>query len=161
MKYFEIDIFKNECDEDKFEGKFEAYKRYVNSIYEKIPFTIKLLARSIPLHDGKIKSIHIDSSNNKLEITIICGSNFAGYFEINILLKDACYDTNEIEALEGKSLEILYTEWELLEKGYNYKILFYPYHEISIDSSEVNIEMSTKNMDDFLEFSTGVKIQKT
>lgn len=160
MKYYTIEHHSGQISDKECKALSKAYKLYIDTNYQKMPLVIKLLINDIPLHDGKVKTISINSSDKSLTLTTICGNNLSGYFEICITFSNASYDLSQLKNLAGKSLEILYTEWELLDKGYNYKILFYPYCEISIDLSDVSVKIKAKQMDDYLNFSDKVIIKK-
>ncbi len=145
MKYFTKEWHNGKISDRKSSALAETYKEYIDKNVHRLPFSIRLLAKSISLHDGIIKYININSKNKTLEFLVSCGNLQIGYYEITILFKSASYNQKQIDELKQQQYEILYNEWEITDKGYNFKILFYPYFEISIDLSDLDIKIANIN----------------
>lgn len=82
MEYFTNEWFFSRFSEDHIETAKTEYWSYMDGIFDGLPFTIKLLAKSINLHDGII--IETSREREKLNIDLFCGDLQTGYFLLQL-----------------------------------------------------------------------------
>jgi hypothetical protein len=88
MKYFTREWCWSELNDKLIDKISKDYERYIDSIYIKFPFTLKLLTRKIKLHDGIISTISISSSQRTLSLSGIFGDLEIGYFKLEMHYKN-------------------------------------------------------------------------
>lgn len=60
MKYFTNDWFISRLPEEDLERIAEDYWNYIDSVFDKFPFTLKMLAKYVNLHDGIVLKSDLD-----------------------------------------------------------------------------------------------------
>jgi hypothetical protein len=82
MQYFTTQWFSGDIEDSEAEKIRIQYWSYIDSIYLELPFPLKLLAKHISLHDGKIVTCSL--LPDTFVITITCGDLQTGYFLLTI-----------------------------------------------------------------------------
>lgn len=141
MKYFNQDWCDSKLDDSLIEKIQENYWKYIESIYDKLPFTIKILSKWVYFHDGFVKNLNINTKTKICKINCLLGDLQTGYFILNVKYSDAELLSNfNIKSFHNQNIEILSDEFELLScQKYSHKILFLNKKEIEIQFSSVEI----------------------
>jgi hypothetical protein len=161
MKYFTLDWCSGKLSDKETNRVYENYSKYINNIYKELPFTIKILAKNINLHDGIINEIIFYSQNHELIIKCICGDLSLGYYNITLkYLNVSNLNGDKIkECFNGKQIEILYNEIELFEnKYYSHRILFNKVGEIEILFNNLELKLANDIHDNYKKNNCLVKI---
>ena len=135
MKYYTQEWCFSNLDDQEIEERQKNYFEYIDKIYEKLPFTLKLLAKKINLHDGIISSIAFHHEQNILILKGVFGDLQTGYFllEIKYLKTKNLSKELLISIFNEKKLEVLSDEFEFFSLGsYSHRILFSSKQEIEI-----------------------------
>ena len=151
MKYFTKEWCFSEIEDDEIENRLRLYNDYINGIYSKIPFTLKLLTRHINFHDGKIRNIAFSEPEQSLKLSGIFGDKQSGYFflELNYLTTKR-FDINNLLGSCDKEIEILSDELEALDDGaFSHKILLSTGESIDILFLNVSIKLKDATPRDY------------
>jgi hypothetical protein len=138
MKYFTREWCWSELSDKVINNISKDYERYINSIYIALPFTLKMIAKKINLHDGIISTISISFSEENLVLSGIFGDLEVGYFKLEI-----CYESifdfdldHTILFFSEKEIEILRDELEVVS---NFNSEFFVHKFIFSNKSEFKI----------------------
>ncbi len=127
MKYFTEDWCFGKLDDQEWETIERNYHSYIESIYDSLPVTLKILVKNLNLHDGIIKKISFLKKENAFELEGVFGDLGFGYFGLTLKYNDVI-PLNEAllkSTFEDKRLEILSNEIEILDENkYSHKIIF-------------------------------------
>ena len=118
MKYFTQQWCWADLSTQQVEKISKSYDNYTDSIYAKLPFPLKLLAKSICLHDGLVKKLTFTPAEKNLALSGIFGDLAVGYFKMRIEYKCVLnFNLNEIfNVFAKKKIEILRDEIEVSAK---------------------------------------------
>jgi hypothetical protein len=143
MKYYTKDWCFGKLSDEEIEKMDQKYNFYINKIYSKLPFTIKLLAKEINLHDGIVKKIKLSPRINVLFLEGIFGDLQTGYFSMEIKYIDIKeIDSTTFAGLKDKKIEILSHEFEAVsDKRYVHRMIFSPGDELEIVFSDISINI--------------------
>lgn len=145
MKYFTEEWCFGRIKESEIKTISKSYLAYLEGIYEKLPFPIKLLSRQISLHDGILEEIQYNEKNATLTLKGSFGDLQVGFFFLRLQYSGVSdLNLNALSALcKEKKLEILNDEIELLSGDrYSHRIFFAVKREIEILFHELDIEIA-------------------
>lgn len=142
MKYFTKEWCFGEIDDCKIEALSKSYKKYINNIYEKLPFVLKLLSRNINLHDGRLMKAIFNHEENSLLLEAVCGDLQSKYYFLEIKyygiynLKDKVL----MSIFKNQEIEILSDEIEFFSDEYfSHKMFFSSMKDIDIRFKDLQI----------------------
>jgi len=148
MKYFTKEWCWGDLDNTELDSISEKYDSYINSVYLQLPFSLKLLTKSIPLHDGIVKKIRLSSRGRDLNLMGTFGDLEVGYFNLEIGYKNVVeFDhTFASNTFNKKTIEIIRDEIEILNRIsqpiFIHKFIFSNKTEFEIKFHECNIKIS-------------------
>lgn len=106
MKYFTSDWFSSKLSEDEIDRISDEYWAYIDSIFEKLPFALKILSKSINLHDGIVVNTNFNRESHLLKLDF-----FAVIYKVAIFF----YNWNIVEFLISPKMWIdLNHMWKFL-----------------------------------------------
>ncbi len=149
MKYFTKDWFSGDLSEATVDERVEKYNQYLDEIFEALPFTLKVLFRSISLHDAIIEKVVYDEERKTATFHLLCGDRQVGYFALIIEYLNASKLDSSL--FEENTLEILRDELEWLknENKYSHKLFFSDKSETEIVFEDISLQLSTKGPLDY------------
>ncbi len=141
MKYFTKKWCFSELSDDEINNNINLYNRYINFIYDNLPVTLKLLLKSISLHDGIINSVTYVKSKKFLELSGIFGDLQFGYYNLIIkYLNINHFEKKYLEEILNNNDEILRDEIEKLSNSnYSHKFIFNSGNEFEIVFSDIEL----------------------
>jgi hypothetical protein len=144
MKYFTNDWHFGNL-KDKEVGKISKnYWKYIDKIYDTLPFALKILSKNISLHDGILKKLTYFSNRNELILEGIFGDLQIGYFFLKIkYLNLINFDIQHLKNIYSNGfIQILSDEIELLfDKRYCHRMFFSNKNEFEINFSSIELEI--------------------
>jgi len=144
MKFFTREWANGTLEEGESRRLERSYDLHLTSIMPKLPRDAQLLASEISIHDGLIKNIKVDRSTRTISLELICGDIQKGYFDLDILYRDAKLiemDINTLETLtKDQRTELLYDEFEQLDNSkFIHRILLEPEGELAFSFDDLRI----------------------
>ena len=147
MKYFTNDWFFSRLSEEDMEKLVEQYSNYISSVFEKLPFVLKMLVKSVNLHDGIIVTSSLEEKN-VLALELFCGDLQSGYFLLNLSYAGISEDSRNLERLE-RFAEVHAAELEVVSDVFCHKLLLSSGSEIEIKFSDVSLRICSKTAKDY------------
>lgn len=152
MKYFTKEWCSSKLEDQEIEENVKKYETYINEIQKNLPFTLKMLTKSINLHDGIIKKVSYSSEGNSLSIEGIFGDLQVGYFILELLYSNVSKLEKDVlsSVFKGQKLEVLSDEIELISKNLHaHRILFSTNKEIEITFSDMKIKINNSSSENY------------
>lgn len=151
MKFFNKAWCFCELNDDEIEQRLESYKNYIDEIYSKLPFTLKLMAKNLNLHDGKIIISRFIQQEKSLILKGIFGDLQTGYYFLTLKYSISKLDIEPLSSIfKDKQLEILSDEIEFLsENSFCHRIFFSTQQELSIPFKDIQIEIQNALPEDY------------
>ena len=152
MKYFTEDWCFSNLDDNEIEENLKSYRNYICNIYNKLPFVLKILAKGINLHDGKITSVAFIKKKKILNLNGIFGDLEVGYFLLKISYLYSCnIDASLLSHFfENQEVEILSDEIEMLEeKLFSHRMLFSNRKYIEIQFKDIEIAIQNESCQNY------------
>jgi hypothetical protein len=135
MKFFTKEWHSGELPDDEPDHRCEAYTAHLQSIESRLPPDLHYLTKAIYLHDGII--ISAAAAENVLEIIIQGEHPNSGEFTAQLRYEKAVLSEEDScflgRAAGNTAIEILYDEVDESVGRWIHRMLFWPYHEISIE----------------------------
>lgn len=151
MKYFTNDWFFSKLSDDDMEEISSRYWGYIDSVFEKLPFSLKVLSKQINLHDGVVLESTFDKERHILNLEIFCGDLQTGYFLLQLHYSGISEHSKNLEKIE-KFLEIFTTEIEMIDHNhFNHRFLLSSKEEVKIEFLDVSINIMNKTPRDHKE----------
>ncbi len=149
MKYFTNDWFFSRLAEEDMEKIAEQYWHYIDSIFEKLPFTVKMLGKSLNLHDGIVISSVLEEKSRTLTLELLCGDLQSGYFLLKLVYIGVSQNSRNLEGLE-KFVEIYANELESSNyKQFFHRLLLSNGSEVQVEFLDVSLQIYTKTAQDY------------
>lgn len=152
MKYFTKEWCFSNLDDREIKKRWNAYKKYIDGIYERLPYVLKILARHLNLHDGRVKNVNFYKNKSVLNINGVFGDQQVGYFFLDIKYFDVSnLNDNKIKSIFNSiKVEVLSDEIEFLtENLFSHRILFSTKQDIDIQFRDVEISISSAFYKDY------------
>ena len=149
MKYFTNDWFFSKLSEDEIDRISDEYWAYIDSIFEKLPFTLKILSKSINLHDGIVVNTNFNRESHLLKLDFFCGDLQSGYFLLQLEYSGISDQSKNVDRFEPY-VEIFTDELEIV--GINHfihRILLSNKIEVQMEFSDLIIKIVNKTPEDF------------
>ena len=99
MKYFTPAWHCGQVDDEASEAVVKNYWRYLESLLSRLPLDVRTLASDISLHDGLIRQILFDQEQSTLFLSLCCGDNQVGYFNLDLHYSQVFFMLSERENL--------------------------------------------------------------
>ncbi len=149
MKYFTEDWFRGNLPETVIDQKIEEYNDYLDKIFMAMPFPLKILSKSISLHDAIIEKVSFNKKENVAVFELLCGDLQIGYF--SLILTYLRIHKIDLELFEKKPFRILGDEFEALEDNqtYSHKMFFSDRSETEIIFEDVSFQVHKKQPVDY------------
>jgi hypothetical protein len=146
MKYLTKEWCFSKLDDHEIEQRLKSYRNYIQGIYKKLPFVLKLLAQNINLHDGRLKTVSFSQNKRTLIIKGVFGDLDSNYFILEIkYLRVFNINLDLIRTFfENQEIEVLSDEIEFLSENlFSHRMLFSTQKDIDIQFED--IEMKIEN----------------
>ncbi len=144
MKYFTKDWCFSKLDDQEIEQRLKSYRAYIQDIYKKLPFVLKLLAQNINLHDGKLEIVSFSQDKKFLMLKGVFGDLELNYFIFEIkYLNVSNLDVGLLASIfKNQEIEILSDEIEIsAENLFSHRILFSTQKDIDIQFEDIEIKI--------------------
>ena len=144
MRFFTKKWHAGNMEDREMNETLNKYNEYITQIYAQLPVTLKILAKSISLHDGFIKNVLFFENQRKIIISGIFGDLEFGYYTLKLKYMDIQLKNLKLmkDIFSNKKLEILFNEIEVLHSNiYSHKFLFSSEKEIEIIFQNLELEI--------------------
>lgn len=149
MKYFTNDWFFSKLSDDDIEEISGQYWGYIDSIFEKLPFSLKVLSKYVNLHDGIVVESNFNEEKRALKLELFCGDLQCGYFLLQLHYSGISGHSKNLGKIEN-FLEIYTDELEMIDHNhFNHRILLSNNTEIQVGFSDVSINIINKRPEDY------------
>jgi len=149
MKYFTNDWFFSKLSDDNIEAISVRYWGYIDSVFEELPFALKVLSKYVNLHDGIVVESIFDDKLRVLKLELFCGDLQSGYFLLQLRYSVISAQSKNLEKIE-KFLEIFTDELEMIDHNhFNHRLLLSNKAEIQIGFSDISINIINKTPEDY------------
>lgn len=154
MKYFTKQWCWNNLSDKKIRDISQRYDNYINLMYPKLLFHLKILSKNISLHDGIVKKIKLSPSKKDLIFFGIFGDLEIGYFSLkteykNIINFELDFAFN---LFSKKNVEIIRDEIEIIENDdttFVHKFIFSNKSEFQIEFRDCSLQIENANAKDY------------
>jgi hypothetical protein len=137
MKFFTRQWCDGELSDEDADAMPTAYRAHLIALRSRMPATLRAFAQGINIHDGRVRGIALDRTRARLTISMRCGDNQVGYFDLDITysgvsLREA--DRLALRKLGRKTdIEALHDEVDVSSPGaWVHRMLFSDYQEVSV-----------------------------
>lgn len=149
MKYFTKEWFFSKLSEEELENIAKEYGDYIDSVFDALPFTLKILSKCVSLHDGIITASTLEGNNQSLQIELFCGNLQSGYFLLQLMYTGVSKSSRNLDQLE-KFTEIYTNELEMYQhKRFFHRLLLSSGSEIQVEFLDVSIHICNKTTQDY------------
>jgi hypothetical protein len=148
MKYFTKDWCFSKLADQEIEQRSKSYRDYIQGIYKKLPFVLKLLTHNINLHDGKLEIFYFMRDKKQLIIKGIFGDIELNYFMLEIKYSNVFnLDAGLLKPIfQNQEIEILSDEIEILSENlFSHRMLFSTQKDIDIQFEEIELKIQNTN----------------
>lgn len=156
MKYFTKEWCFSNLGDYEIDRISKSYKDYIDSTHAKLPFVLKILAKSLNLHDGRLMKVSYIQNEGSLLLDGIFGDLQTGYFFLQIRYLGVSGLSEEVlrAIFKDQVLEILSDEIELFSENYfSHKMLFSSKNEIDIQFKDIQIGIRTATSKDYKKYA--------
>jgi hypothetical protein len=156
MKYFTQEWCWDDLSDTQVATVLQRYDAYINSVYLQLPFALKVLAKSMNLHDGIIKKVALSPLEKSFVLSGVFGDLEVGYFKLRIEYKGICnFDLRKTLAVFFKNkIEIIRDEIEVVKKNSNvnfvHRFIFSNKSEFQINFCDCSLEIESAALKDYV-----------
>lgn len=153
LKFFTPEWHGGETPDDQAIRVPAAYDAHVRGLVPPLPDEALRLVYRTTLHDGLIRQVTF--AHRVIEVVIRAGDNRAGYFDARLRYGNgeaSEEDRRFFESVAGRrDVEILYDEFDSIDNAWIHRILFWPYHEVSVRFATLSLDIApvTSRFDDW------------
>ena len=155
MKYFTLDWYHrdryNDGDEEYGRTAFERYKRHLEEMQSVLPAEALELARLRGVDDGLVVEVQHNRSEHVLTLTLRCGDNQMGYYDLIVGYEGATISPQDEQMLARVARttkseryhesDAAFHELDRLEDGHiEHRFLFHPGCEFAIKCKALHWE---------------------
>ena len=156
MEYFTLDWYHrvhqyNDGDEEYGRTAFERYKRHLEEMQNVFPAEVLELARLSGVDDGLVVEVQHDRSEHVLTLTLRCGDNQMGYYDLIVRYEGATISPQDEQVLARVARttksdryhesDLAFHELDRAEDGHiKHRFLFHPGREFTIRCQELHWE---------------------
>jgi hypothetical protein len=145
MKYFTKELFSGSLSDKMMDTIINSYWEYIDSIFNRLPFILKLLSKHIYLHDGIIQNLKIDNDIKSVKINILGGDLENGYFSLILIYSGVIKHSSTVDSI----LEIRASEIELIDNGNFIHRILSNKGVIETIFSDLELNITTKTATDY------------
>lgn len=152
MKYFTKEWCFSDLDDHEIEKRLTSYRNYISNIYKNLPFALKLLAKNINLHDGRLMKVSFIQDENLLLLNGIFGDLQNGYYFLEIkYVSISGLNTEELTSIfKDQEIVILSDEIEFFSDNFfSHKMLFSTKKDINIQFKDIQIVIRNATPKDY------------
>ena len=152
MKYFTKEWCFSNLEEAEIGKRIKSYKDYIDKIYEKLPFTLKILAKTLNIHDGIIKKVTFDMANDMLILEGVFGDLQVGYFSLKVNYINVSNINTDvlISNFRNQKVNVLSDEIEMISKNrFSHKMFFSTKKETEILFEDMEIAIRSEDQENF------------
>ncbi len=149
MKYFTEAWLSDEMDNEAQWAVAKEYQRHLAALMPYLPPDVQTFAASVSLHDGLLSRAVADTEQATLRLTLRCGDNQVGYFDLDLHYIQVLFTPEAVESLAGlaaspsfedmhnmyRCSEALYDELDRESETFVHRILFLrgrEWHEMTV-----------------------------
>ncbi len=140
MKFFTRAWVDGEMPEEQADAVFDSYLRYIASL--RLPPTIVELSDFYP-HDAYVLGLEYEPDDSTLKLRLRCGDLQIGYSDVALAFSQVTVDPESLDtlrhALRPSEVEVQYDEVDRSDDRFEYRLIFFPDGEASIQFHEVSI----------------------
>jgi hypothetical protein len=138
------DLSEQECDRARAE-----YAARLDEIWERLPSSMRKLAREVSLHDAVIERVVWTPASKELLIVLVAGTRERGYQGVSLTYRGALLGPRRVESLRRAAMdretEVLYDEVDIDDGGLLvHRILFWPREEVTVDFQELELAVEAR-----------------
>ena len=154
MRFFTREWHAGKVSDIEANSASTTYAAHIETLLPKMSATVRALAQSINLHDGRVRKISFDISNRTLIVAMHCGDLQTGYFDVDLVYADVdvrTSDLSEVDAIASDTeAEALYDEVDVSPDGqWIHRVLFWPYREICIVFAKLGLRLEPRENREF------------
>ncbi len=120
-----------------------AYLAHFSALGPTVPDAARRLTKEVSLHDGLLRGV--ERGSGRLELLLRAGDQQVGYFDAWLQYDEAGIDEADAQFLKSaigrRDIELLYDEFDAHETGWVHRLLFSPYHEVSVRFAVINLQV--------------------
>ena len=140
MKFFTRAWLNGEMSDEQFDAVPDSYWRYLTSL--QLPPPIAALSEFNP-HDAYVLELEYEPDYSTLKLRLRCGDLQVGYSDVVLAFSQVTVDPESLDtlrrALRPSEVEVLYEEVDRSDDRFEYRLIFFPDGEASIQFHEVSI----------------------
>ena len=155
MKYFTQEWCWGDLNDTQIKQIEKKYDDYINCVYSRLTFPLKLLANRINLHDGIVKKLKFFFSKKKLILFGIFGDLEVGYFYLTIEyigIKNVDPDV-VFRVFAKKKIEVIRDEMEILKNSndecFVHRFIFSNKSEFQVEFIGCNLKIESASEKDY------------
>ena len=146
MKFFTAAWTQGELSDEEAEAVVPAYWAHISTLAERMPATVYTLAYGVNIHDGRLRAVLFDRPRATLMLSMRCGDNQVGYYDLDLVYRDVILTAAAVEVLREvastSDAEALYDELDVSDAGsWVHSILFWPDREISVTFGRLALKL--------------------
>jgi hypothetical protein len=148
MKFFTRAWATGELTDEEYAKVPDAYWKYLAALH--LPPAVAAFSK-INVHDAHILAVDHQPEHSLLTLRLRCGDLQRGYSDITLVFSQVTVDLGTVdtlrravrpacvEVLHDEIVEVLYDEVDFLAERFDYRMLFYPDGEVSVQFGKVDI----------------------
>lgn len=156
MKYFTKEWCFSDLDDSEIDRISESYRDYIEDTYKRLPFVLKILAKNLNLHDGRLIKVSFIKDEGCLLLDGIFGDLQMGYFFLEIRYLGISGLSEDVlnKIFKNQELEILSDEIEFIyDKHFSHKMLFSSKNDIDLQFTDIQIVIRNATPKDYKKYS--------
>jgi len=103
------------------DARVKAYWKHVDTLAARLPSTVYALGKGVNIHDGRFRAVLVARSKQRLEMTLRCGDNQVGYFDLTLGYGSVDFRRTDMLELsrivDDPECEVLYDEIDVTGRG--------------------------------------------
>jgi hypothetical protein len=125
-----------------------AYVAALEQLGADLPVAARVLARSISLHDARIRRIDADARRCELALLLRAGDHERGYFDLDLHYGGfamAAPDAARLRVVGADpTAELLYDEVDAVDGGFEHRLLFSREREVAIRFADLGLRLASR-----------------
>jgi hypothetical protein len=102
-------------------ARLKAYRKHLDTVAARLPATVYALGRGVNIHDGRFRAVKVDRPKRRIGVTLRCGDNRVGYFDLTLRYDSVDFvrtDASALSRIAGDTeREVLYDEIDSTGSG--------------------------------------------
>jgi hypothetical protein len=133
----------------------KAYQAHLSKLLPRMPATVRAPAQGVNIHDGRLRAATLDRAHHTLTLSMRCGDNRVGYFDLELVYYEAVLSDGDVVALREVSrdleAEAQYDELDLTDAGaWLHRMTFWRDHEVAVSFERLALRLEPMPNREFL-----------